>query len=1509
MSWAVSTTIVVSQVYGGGGNNGSTYKNDFIELHNISNSTVSVASWSVQYASSTGNSWQVTNLTGSIPAGGYYLVQEAMGSGGTTNLPMPDASGSIPMSATAGKVAVVGSTTPLTGANPTTAVDLVGYGSGTNGFEGTGPAPAPSASQSISRLDNGSTDTDSNSADFTAITLIVHRNGATTPYIPTVAATKAVVETVADGSGTTVPTRSIFVGQSVTSYSISRTSANVFVSNVAATWSLTSKTGGVVDADLVASGDGKSAIFTAHAAGSAVITATVPGLTSTSSGVITVNTAPNNILGIGGASVSRVASNQSTALTVTVTPAGNPPSTGIRVTADLTALGGSATTLLHDDGTNGDTTAGDGIYSFSETVAPDQAGGVYNVPVTITDDQGRTATTSISLTVLGSFTIFHTNDTHARITPHMWVVPAHGVQPDVFQSVGGAACLGSEYLSLVAANPNSLVLDGGDMSEGNPVGDYNNGAVGVPGNAGIVGFFKLLSQKLKAQPRGRGIDAWVVGNHDVRFKAYIDNLKNQTDFPVISINVCQHGTKTPYFQPYVIVTVNGTKVGIIGYTTESSEVGPDLSSIVDVVPCDWSSSSSSYVHLADTVNTLRNTQGCDMVILLTHDGHTDLCTTSSSKSNGPVLADTSAAKIPEIAITGHWHTWCESVWQPSILNYKTIFMESSSFIKYVGELKVTGAGKYISSVQHPLINSQITPDSDIAAYVQGEKDLYNSNTTGFQADQVLGYTADNLVLDKRMKWWSADEYPWTGDNSAGGFICDGLKWKATQLFGTCDLSIEVGGGVRSDIAAGAMTFTHIYEMFPWDDDILYMIKMKGSEILSFIQSNNCDAGISREWHVTAVDGKIPVAPDGTITGITYNGQPILPNTTYNVSINNYIYQHNTFSDTNPQTSTYLCRQALMDYAQTFPQNAPYTVGGSRYTLNTDFAGGVRAVVCMMNDNDTQPYFEDGFIRMLSVTPETLGRLGTEPVPTSLVNPDGTINRANRLSENEWYRSFLGFKAGALKNGDIVEIYGKGGFYNGDPEFVDSEGIQSDGVEFKIVGHDATLAQPEYYSSINAFYNDTYKNHYVKFFARKTSANTVADAANTSLTVMDVTGFSNKTLPGNVGDLLQLTGVPTSEYFALRFLCDNAILASTIGVTNFPPDSQVAAIPTGNQTAPIQLTATASVAPFSDVNTTLLTPVADAQVEDGSPNSNFGTSNNIFIESAASGTFGNERGWLKFNLGSLPAGSNITGARLVMYNWKVSGASLPTAVFGSSDDTWTEAGITWNNQPASVSAISTLTLDSGKTNVSYAWDVTPFVQSQFAGDKVVSLMVRSVTEGSTDATPPSFGFDTKEFGSNTPVLQIDTPGNVTLPTIAQVQFYYRYSADGTTYGPWTAYQTVTSAPYTTTFNYPSGAGYYQFYSVATDSNGTVEPYPALYDTGTTYGIAQSIAETPTDTPTLPQWGLIAFGVLLCGYAASQIRTRLNLFLFAMVVGIFLLVLVSSRLKVGSGPERTPAVRSW
>ncbi|MEP6769266.1 MAG: lamin tail domain-containing protein [Acidobacteriota bacterium] len=290
---AASPNLVISQVYGGGGNAGSVYKNDFIELFNRGASPVSLSGWSVQYASSAGTAWQTTALSGSIAPGQYYLVQEAAGTGGTTSLPAPDATGSIAMSATGAKVALVSVTTALSGACPASVVDLVGY-DGATCFEGGAAAPTLTNTTAALRASGGCSDSDNNAADFAA--------GAPAP----------------------------------------RNTASPL--NVCA--------------------------------------------------------GSTNPAGSGAAAPSTAEPGDSIRLTVAATAGANPTSTGLSVSANLSSLAGSSTQPFFDDGTNGDVTAGDGIFSYQIAIAGGTAPGPRTLPFVVSDAQLRTGSGSIALAIV-----------------------------------------------------------------------------------------------------------------------------------------------------------------------------------------------------------------------------------------------------------------------------------------------------------------------------------------------------------------------------------------------------------------------------------------------------------------------------------------------------------------------------------------------------------------------------------------------------------------------------------------------------------------------------------------------------------------------------------------------------------------------------------------------------------------------------------------------------------------------------------------------------------------------------------------------------------------------------------------------------------------------------------------------------------------------------------------------------------------------------------------------------
>jgi predicted extracellular nuclease len=187
--------LVISQVYGGGGNSGASHTHDFIELYNPGSAPVVLTGLSLQYASATGtgnfgnNPAQLTELTGTILPHRYFLVQQASTAAVGSALPAPDQIDSTPinMSGSAGKVALVTGTTSLgcngSAGQPCDAaalariVDRIGYGNA-NFFEGSGAAPTLSNTTSAQRGNGGCDDTNDNAADFTAAATAPRNSGS-----------------------------------------------------------------------------------------------------------------------------------------------------------------------------------------------------------------------------------------------------------------------------------------------------------------------------------------------------------------------------------------------------------------------------------------------------------------------------------------------------------------------------------------------------------------------------------------------------------------------------------------------------------------------------------------------------------------------------------------------------------------------------------------------------------------------------------------------------------------------------------------------------------------------------------------------------------------------------------------------------------------------------------------------------------------------------------------------------------------------------------------------------------------------------------------------------------------------------------------------------------------------------------------------------------------------------------------------------------------------------------
>jgi hypothetical protein len=179
---------------------------------------------------------------------------------------------------------------------------------------------------------------------------------------------------------------------------------------------------------------------------------------------LTINAPPTNPSIAGTANPLTVVAGNSTLLMATVTPGTNPTSTGIGVTGNLSSIGGSITQLFYDDGTHGDVTASDNIFSYQATVSVGTTPGSKSMRVYVTDAQARIDSTSITINInspsCSTITLVPTSLPNAFISASYTqnVTASGGKSPYTFSITAGALAEGLILSSngFLSGTPTSL---------------------------------------------------------------------------------------------------------------------------------------------------------------------------------------------------------------------------------------------------------------------------------------------------------------------------------------------------------------------------------------------------------------------------------------------------------------------------------------------------------------------------------------------------------------------------------------------------------------------------------------------------------------------------------------------------------------------------------------------------------------------------------------------------------------------------------------------------------------------------------------------------------------------------------------------------------------------------------------------------------------------------------------------------------------------------------------------
>lgn len=440
--------------------------------------------------------------------------------------------------------------------------------------------------------------------------------------------------------------------------------------------------------------------------------------------------------------------------------------------------------------------------------------------------------------------ILQTTDVHCQLHPHDELFWENG--KSVFRKTGGYAHLSTYLKKERKANPNTFVIDTGDMFQGSELSVKTTGKAMVP-----------ILNKLN-------YDLYLPGNWEViYYKKAMQTLLGSLHAPKICANMYHDlgdGKKGELiFQPYHIWNVKGVKIGFIGYTDPLVPIrqSPNYSKgIIYTKPED---------NLAHYIDVLRTQEQCAYVLIIAHLG----------LSQQIHLANLPECEGVDYILGGDTH---ERVRKPIQCKYAKV-VEPGAFGSFVGKLNLTIQNCKVIKDQYELVEvtaSKYLADTEVASLIKA-----NEKPFAQSIHKVVGYSTISLY-----------RY-FVVENPIDTMILNALHWQMK------DIDIVLSNGFRfcpprtTPDHTGNIPITegYIYDMLPVDSTVR-TAKVTGRQLKEWLEKelNNVFAanaserfggwvikfkGMNVSFNAFAEKGK-------RVKDVNVSGEPLDMNKTYSI---------------------------------------------------------------------------------------------------------------------------------------------------------------------------------------------------------------------------------------------------------------------------------------------------------------------------------------------------------------------------------------------------------------------------------------------------------------------------------------------------------------------------------------------------------------------------------------------------------------------------------------------------
>ena len=477
------------------------------------------------------------------------------------------------------------------------------------------------------------------------------------------------------------------------------------------------------------------------------------------------------------------------------------------------------------------------------------------------------ATTNEKTSSTQYLTVLHTNDNHGRFWHNEKGEYGMAARKTLLDQLRSEAKIKGHAV---------LLLSGGDINTGIPESDLQHAEPDFKG-------MSLL-----------GYDAMALGNHEFDNPlSVLAKQQNWANFPLLSANIVEKSSGKNAFDAYKIFEKNGLTIAVIGLTTtDTAKIGnPQYIGHLefkDPVPV-----------TANLAKEIKAKYNPDITIAVTHMGHFIDAKHGINAPGDVTLARSLPANTLDMIIGGHsQEPVCMASQNVNDDSFKpglacnpdqqngTWIMQAHEWGKYVGkaefklengelsllDYKLMPVNLYVEKTQadgtlkEVLANEYITPDPSLKAFL--------AKYQAIGAKQIEGTIGS---VDARLEG-DRNKVRYQQTNLARVII------QAQMNVVGADFGLISGGGIRSSIDAGEISYKDILKVHPFKNRITYM-DWQGAELwdyLNTVTSFPADAGAYLQYHKLSFERK-----NGKLINVFIDGKPFDKSKTYRMSLNSY----------------------------------------------------------------------------------------------------------------------------------------------------------------------------------------------------------------------------------------------------------------------------------------------------------------------------------------------------------------------------------------------------------------------------------------------------------------------------------------------------------------------------------------------------------------------------------------------------------------------------------------------